>query len=145
MPIPSSSSSPRRKRSEQLRRRPLRPRLRRRRSPLKRRSPEASFPFMTVEPEVLESTIGHLFGNRELLFRALTHKSHAHEQAAPGEDAPNDNEQLEFLGDAILGFLASEALVQHYPNLPEGRLSKLKAHLVSAAHLFEVAQRLELG
>src|SRR5260370_39264187 len=52
---------------------------------------------------------------------------------------------MEFLGDAVLGFLISESLVRRCPSYPEGRLSKLKAHLVSAAHLFEVAQKLELG
>ena len=52
---------------------------------------------------------------------------------------------MEFLGDAVLGFLISEALVARFPSYPEGRLSKLKAHLVSAAHLYVVARRLELG
>jgi len=56
-----------------------------------------------------------------------------------------DNEQLEFLGDAILGFAVSEYLVRHNPGYPEGRLSKLKAHLVSAVRLHEVAQELGLG
>ncbi|HXU20599.1 MAG TPA: ribonuclease III, partial [Verrucomicrobiae bacterium] len=56
-----------------------------------------------------------------------------------------DNEQLEFLGDSVLGFLASEILVRRFPGSPEGRLSKLKASLVSATHLHEVAQKLELG
>lgn len=55
------------------------------------------------------------------------------------------NEQLEFLGDAILGFLVSEALVEQFPNWSEGKLSKLKAHLVSATHLLSVAQRIALG
>ncbi len=59
---------------------------------------------------------------------------------------PPTNEQLrEFLGDAILGFAVSESLVRRFPSFPEGRLSKLKAHLVSAAHLYAVAQTLQLG
>jgi ribonuclease-3 len=92
----------------------------------------------------LEAAIGHVFRNAELLQRALTHKSRIHEQ--PGENpALADNEQLEFLGDAILGFVVSECLVRRYPSAPEGRLSKLKAHLVSAARLYEVAQTLALG
>jgi ribonuclease-3 len=57
----------------------------------------------------------------------------------------SDNEQLEFLGDAILGFAVSESLVRRFPAFPEGRLSKLKAHLVSATRLHEVAQALNLG
>jgi ribonuclease-3 len=100
---------------------------------------------MSEEPEVLEKKLGYSFRNRDLLLRALTHRSHAFEKAAPGETGAEDNEQLEFLGDAILGFLVSEALVARYRGLPEGRLSKLKAHLVSATHLHEVAQRLEVG
>src|SRR5262249_11652346 len=82
--------------------------------------------------------------NRELLERVLTHRSHAYER--PG-DAPSggDNEQLEFLGDAILGFVVSECLVRRHGSFPEGRLSKLKAHLVSATRLYEVAQSLKLG
>jgi len=78
-----------------------------------------------------------------LLERALTHKSRASEKVAQSADA--DNEQLEFLGDSILGFLVSEALMASHPGYPEGRLSKLKAHLVSASHLHEVALRLNLG
>lgn len=93
---------------------------------------------------VLEQTLGHTFRDRELLARALTHKSRIYEK--PGEgSASTDNEQLEFLGDAILGFVVSESLVRRFPSFPEGRLSKLKAHLVSAAWLYEVAQELNLG
>jgi ribonuclease-3 len=65
-----------------------------------------------------------------------------YEKSAEG---PSDNEQLEFLGDAILGFLTSEALVARHPSYGEGRLSKMKAHLVSASHLHRVAVRLGLG
>lgn len=100
---------------------------------------------MGVELELLEAAIGHTFHARELLRRALTHKSLVFEQAAGVIHVHTDNEQLEFLGDSVLGFLTSEALVGRYPDLPEGRLSKIKAHLVSAAHLHEVARRLGLG
>ncbi len=98
---------------------------------------------MSAHLENLEEVLGHPFQNRELLERALTHKSRVYEKAA--EDPATDNEQLEFLGDAILGFLVSEALVVQHPAFPEGRLSKLKAHLVSASHLHQVALRLQLG
>jgi ribonuclease III len=100
---------------------------------------------MGADLELLEAAIGHYFRARELLCRALTHKSLVCEQAAGVAHVHSDNEQLEFLGDAVLGFLVSEALVDRYPDLPEGRLSKIKAHLVSAAHLYEVARRLDLG
>jgi ribonuclease-3 len=93
----------------------------------------------------LETAIGHAFGNSELLDRALTHSSHVHERAARADTPLADNEQMEFLGDAILGFLVSEALVEQLPAYSEGRLSKLKAHMVSAAHLYGVADRLQLG
>jgi ribonuclease III len=94
----------------------------------------------------LETALGHHFKNRQLLFRALTHSSRVHEiQAAEPSGSDADNEQMEFLGDSVLGFLISESLVQRFPSYPEGRLSKLKAHLVSAAHLYEVARELELG
>lgn len=93
--------------------------------------------------ETLEAVLGYRFQDPELLERALTHKSRAYERGA--DPTLHDNEQLEFLGDSILGFVVSEKLVALYPNSPEGRLSKLKAHLVSASHLFQVAFALKLG
>ena len=99
---------------------------------------------MSLHLEVLEQRLGHSFRDRSLLERALTHKSHVYEKLASGSTL-GDNEQLEFLGDAILGFVVSECLVRRHQTFPEGRLSKLKAHLVSAARLYEVAQALELG
>lgn len=93
----------------------------------------------------LEQKLEFSFQNRELLERALTHKSRAFEAAARAVERVADNEQLEFLGDSILGFLVSELLVSRYPAYPEGRLSKLKAYLVSAIHLHEVAAELGLG
>ncbi len=94
--------------------------------------------------ENLEALLGHTFQNQDLLRRALTHRSRAFEDASHLADGA-DNEQLEFLGDAILGFLVSEELLKRFPHLPEGRLSKAKARVVSAAHLHRAAQRLDLG
>src|SRR5689334_14932123 len=99
---------------------------------------------IAMELGILEEKIGHLFRDRELLERALTHKSHVYEKPPEGLNG-GDNEQLEFLGDAILGFVVSDCLVKRHPSFPEGRLSKLKAHLVSATRLHEVAQNLGLG
>jgi ribonuclease III len=99
---------------------------------------------MSSDLGVLEQRLGHAFRDHELLERALTHKSHVYERPVNGRPA-GDNEQLEFLGDAILGFVVSECLVRGHPSFPEGRLSKLKAHLVSAARLYEVAQGIGLG
>ncbi len=101
---------------------------------------------MRSELENLETALGHHFQHRDLLIRALTHSSRVNERPPGADDAHSaDNEQMEFLGDAVLGFLVSEALVASFPGYPEGRLSKLKAHLVSAAHLYAMAQRLDLG
>jgi ribonuclease III len=97
---------------------------------------------MRADLEALETGVGHQFRNRDLLVRALTHTSHAYEKS---QESLEDNEQLEFLGDAILGFLISESLVARYPAFREGRLSILKNYLVSASHLHEVAQDIELG
>src|SRR5512142_2931032 len=99
---------------------------------------------MPADLGVLEAAIGHVFRDRELFQRALTHKSSIHERTGELPSA-GDNEQLEFLGDAILGFVVSACLVRRFASAPEGRLSKLKAHLVSAARLHEVAQTLTLG
>ena len=98
---------------------------------------------MTADWERLQETLGYRFRDRDLLTRALTHKSRAYEAGL--EPGQGDNEQLEFLGDSILGFLVSEALVHRFRSWPEGRLSRVKAHLVSAAHLHTVAQELNLG
>lgn len=95
-----------------------------------------------LDAEALETALGHSFANRDLLIRALTHRSIVHERAPA---TATDNEQFEFLGDAILGFVVSDVLLAMHPDFPEGKLSKLKAHLVSASHLHEVAARLQLG
>jgi ribonuclease-3 len=100
---------------------------------------------MRAELASLEARIGYRFSNPELLRRALTHSSLANESRVGPISTLNDNEQLEFLGDSILGFLVAEALVHRFPESHEGELSRLKAHLVSAAHLHGVARRLDLG
>jgi ribonuclease-3 len=100
---------------------------------------------MDADLEPLEARLGYYFRNRELLNRALTHKSRAFEKN-PGVDGTQEsNEQLEFLGDSILGFIVSEVLVERFPAFAEGRLSKCKARLVSSDHLYRVAQQLDLG
>lgn len=103
---------------------------------------------MRADLDSLEAVLEYRFRDRGMLDRALTHRSHVNERlaaATPESDVQRHNEQLEFLGDSILGFLISEELVRRFPELPEGRLSKMKAHLVSAVHLLEVARRLDLG
>ncbi len=100
---------------------------------------------MRAELASLEASLNYAFSRPELLRRALTHSSAAHETHVGQFTPDQDNEQLEFLGDAVLGFIASDALVQKHPECREGELSQLKAHLVSAAHLYGVACRLEMG
>jgi ribonuclease III len=104
---------------------------------------------MKLDLTELQAALGHTFRQPELLERALTHSSHAHEEskAANAEPATEklDNEQFEFLGDAVLGLVASQLLFERFPGFHEGQLSKLKAHLVSAGHLVSVAAGLELG
>ena len=100
---------------------------------------------MHADVASLEQRIDYRFANPELLQRALTHSSLANELRNGVGSALSDNEQLEFLGDSVLGFLIAEALVRRNPEYREGELSRQKAHLVSAAHLHGVARRLDLG
>src|SRR5438132_862723 len=100
------------------------------------------------EVVTLEKTIGHVFTSRELLDQALTHSSQAREAETlrpAGSERAADNEQLEFLGDAVLGLVTTEELFRRFPQFNEGQLSKLRAHLVSKNHLIHVAEQLELG
>ena len=90
--------------------------------------------------EQLEKALKHQFSNRELLVQALTHSSLARERESQGAGPQRDNEQLEFLGDAVLSLAASLALIDRYPAYSEGQLSKLRAHLVSARHLARLAR-----
>jgi len=103
---------------------------------------------MTNPDEQLEERLGRSFRNPELLRRALTHSSAIPElRVADAGDAPppENNEQLEFLGDAVLDLLASEYLVEKFPKWSEGRLSKSRARLVNAQSLELAARRLRLG
>ncbi|HET8548892.1 MAG TPA: ribonuclease III [Bryobacteraceae bacterium] len=99
---------------------------------------------MNADPRQLELAFGYAFRDPCLLVRALTHKSLASERRNAGEPL-HDNERLEFLGDSILGYIVSEHLIKRFPDHAEGRLSIVRAQLVSAAHLCECAQRLQLG
>jgi ribonuclease-3 len=87
----------------------------------------------------LESTIGHVFADRDLLAGALIHSS------AREETSGRDNQTLEFLGDAVLGLAISDLATATHPHLDEGVLTRLRASLVNAASLAEVARSLHLG
>lgn len=102
----------------------------------------------TADIATLEEVLEYQFKRPELLQQALTHSSQAREFEVlkPAETTrAADNEQLEFLGDAVLSLVTTEELFQRFPHFREGELSKLRAHLVSEKHLISVAQRLELG
>jgi ribonuclease-3 len=82
----------------------------------------------------------------ELALEALRHGSYVHERSlAPGKEALRSNERLEFLGDAVLGFLVARRVYERFPDAPEGELTRLRASLVREESLAIVARKLELG
>ncbi|HEY6212256.1 MAG TPA: ribonuclease III domain-containing protein, partial [Vicinamibacterales bacterium] len=94
------------------------------------------------EFESLQHAIGYRFRDRGLLEHAMTHTSRANEDVSGGV---LDNESLEFLGDAVLGFVVADLLFREFPAYDEGQKSKLKASLVSTATLARQAERLGIG
>ncbi len=94
------------------------------------------------EFETLQLTIGYRFRDRGLLEHAMTHTSRANEDVSGGV---RDNESLEFLGDAVLGFVIADLLFNEFPDRDEGQKSKIKAALVSTVTLARLAERLNLG
>ena len=92
--------------------------------------------------EELEKKLGYTFRDPELLRAALYHSSYANEHRSEGI---RSNERLEFLGDAVLGFVSAEHLFKKHPELPEGDLTRIRAALVCEESLHEVAQSLDLG
>lgn len=99
-------------------------------------------PLQEDAVDALQSAMGYCFRDRGLLEHALTHRSRAHEDVTGGV---TDNESLEFLGDAVLGFAIADMLFRAYPEHDEGHKSKMKAGLVSAPTLGRLAERLDLG
>lgn len=110
----------------------------------------------------IEELLGYVFSRKPLLTQALTHSSLAYENAAEraqeqaasaagkaqktrAKSEDSDNEQLEFLGDAVLGLLVASSLFARYPELNEGELTRLRANLVSRRHLGQVGGTLSLG
>lgn len=90
---------------------------------------------MPADTGQLETRLGHVWRNRDLLAQALTHRSFG----------ARNYERLEFLGDGVLNCVVGLMLYQRFPELPEGRLSRLRANLVNQDSLHEIAQQLELG
>ena len=83
----------------------------------------------------LQKRLGYQFKSAALLAQALTHRSFA----------SNNNERLEFLGDGALNYIIAHQLYTRFQKLPEGDLSRLRAHLVKESTLFEIAQALAIG
>jgi ribonuclease III len=104
------------------------------------------------DAEQLEERLGYRFKRPELLERALTHSSAVpelraehHKDDSAEVAAIQDNERLEFLGDAVLELLAREYLLESFPEWSEGQLSKSRARLVNAHSLHDAASRVRLG
>ena len=95
---------------------------------------------MTLEN--LQENLGYRFRDESLLRGALYHSSYANEHR---NENIVSNERLEFLGDAVLGFVSAEFLYSRFPHAPEGELTRIRAALVREESLFEVAQALQLG
>jgi ribonuclease-3 len=96
----------------------------------------------TRDLSALEERLGYRFREPAILDRALTHRSRANEDAT---GSTIDNESLEFLGDAVLGFAMADLLFRDFPQFDEGQKSKIKATLVSTLTLGRLARRLGLG
>jgi ribonuclease-3 len=125
----------------------------------KRRSSEQAA-GIRAEWRALEDKLGHRFARPELLALALTHRSHtyearhgvpavilpAHPEQRDQRNAPGtDNEQMEFLGDAVLGLVVTEALFREFPQCSEGELTRLRSNLVSRKRMAEMGVALGLG
>ncbi len=99
-----------------------------------------SLPDLDVRRTSLEKVVGVTIRDRELLRRALTHRSYAYENGG----LPT-NERLEFLGDSVLGIVVTDHLYRSFPDLPEGQLAKLRASVVNMTALADVARSIDLG
>jgi ribonuclease-3 len=97
---------------------------------------------MTTSLRKLTDALEHRFRDPSLLRQALVHRSYAHENP---EKAAGDNERLEFLGDAVLSVTMAHLLVERFPDLNEGDLSRLRASLVNERRLAQVGRAMGLG
>jgi ribonuclease-3 len=97
---------------------------------------------LAEEPTELEERLGVTFQQPSLLRNALVHSSYVNENP---DMAPESNERLEFLGDAVLGLVIADELFATYPDQNEGRLTELRAHLVRRDTLAQAADRLRMG
>lgn len=96
---------------------------------------------MDISFSELEEQIGYHFQNQDFIYEALSHSSYANEK----KKHRKSNERLEFLGDSVLSIVVSQYLFEHYPDLPEGELTKIRAALVCEKSLHRFALRIHLG
>jgi ribonuclease III len=101
----------------------------------------SSFAGVQESPQQLGQRLGLQFNNNLLLSRALTHRSYLNEH----NDAVEDNERLEFLGDAVLDFIVGAWLYNRYPEMPEGDLTRMRSSLVYTEQLANFARKIGLG
>ncbi|MDR0956508.1 MAG: ribonuclease III [Endomicrobium sp.] len=111
--------------------------------------------MLDKNPEKFQEVIGYKFNNLKVLVTALTHVSYVKEAANEASDCDVNsavsiciedyNERMEFLGDSILSAIITETLYIRYPSEPEGKLSQLKAQIVSACNLSFWAKKICLG
>jgi len=87
---------------------------------------------------MLEKKLNYKFKSPELLKTALTHSSHANETSV------ESNERMEFLGDAVLGFIVARVLYDRFPDASEGKLSKMRSSIVSSMNFAYIAQELKI-
>ncbi len=92
--------------------------------------------------QALISQLGYTFADPTHLTHALCHSSYVNEQAHPNLTS---NERLEFLGDAVLNLIVSDMLMEHFPDLPEGDLSRNRAYLVNETRLAAIAREIGIG
>ncbi len=100
------------------------------------------FRLSAADTAAIEASLGHAFARPRLLSQALVHRSYyfEHRRTTRGH-----NETLEFLGDAVLDLVIAALLIGRFPKMTEGELTKLRAALVCAPSLAEVARGLDLG
>jgi ribonuclease III len=95
----------------------------------------------SMSPQELAERINYPFPNLRLLTRALTHRSYVNEHP----EVPEDNERLEFLGDAVLDFIVGAWLYNRFPEMAEGQLTRMRSALVRTEQLAEFARQVGLG
>lgn len=98
--------------------------------------------MLSYDEKALEKNINYTFHNKNLLKQAMSHSSFINEMKRSGYES---YERLEFLGDAVLELITSEYLFDNYKNLPEGKLTKLRASIVCEFTLSSVSEALHFG